>query len=230
MIVLLGVLLLAAVSRQDAPVSGQYIEDRTMRVYACPCEWSTDWANRGREAVLAWNVVSGEYRGASLAGLKIVAVIVGDFTLTERTTSRRSALFVDPQTPSDQRRAGLAWLESTYPAMLGEVAGVHVAPIDFVIGPDLATLHVEGAVSLKMRRAHFPEDTQSWAQLIHDPFIPLEAPAIGLTSHMSYTGPDLKTHWTRDDDALTGYFGNFTAGVTDSPAGPAPVQSPRTGP
>ena len=81
-----------------------------------------------------------------------------------------------------------------------------------------------------MRRARFPEDTQSWAQLIHDPFIPLEAPVIGLTTHMSYTGPDLKTRWTRDDNALTGYFGNFTAGFIDSREAPAPVQSPRTEP
>lgn len=207
MTALLGVLLLTALPRDSAPVSGDYIEDRTMRVYACPCEWSTDWANRGREAVMAWNVTAGEYGGIALTGARVVAVVVGNFTLTEPDTSRKSAIFVDAA--ANQRRPAVEWLRSTYPHLLGEVLGVHEVPIDFKSGNDGASVRIAGVLALEMRRARFPEDTQSWAELAHDPFITLADPAVGLTLRLSYTGPDLNARWTRDDEQLTGYFGRF---------------------
>jgi len=55
-------------------VSGQYLEDRSNRVYGCPCEWSSEYASSGREAVLAWRIESGEYDGENLAGLRLAAV------------------------------------------------------------------------------------------------------------------------------------------------------------
>jgi len=200
-------LVLAA---EDRPVAGHYIEDRTMRVYACPCEWSTDWASRGREAILAWSIVSGEFGGTDLAGIRIVAVVVGDFALTEPDSPRRSVVFIDSGDQAARHVAGIAWLRNRYPALLGNVSGVHESPVEFDYSAERAALTVGTVLSLRMRRAHFPEDTQSWAQFIHDPFIRLTNPAVGLTTHVSYSGPDLKIRWTRDENALTGYFGEFT--------------------
>lgn len=224
MILSTAVLLIASVNapvpRDPAVVAGQYLEDRAMRVYACPCEWSTDWAHRGREAVLAWNIEVGSFDGVPLAGLRIAAVLVGDFALTEPDSRRRSALYVDAAAPAHQRDAGLLWLRSTYSALLGTVVATHALPIRFTSDPEASSLAVGSILSLRMRRTHLPEDAESWAELIHDPFIRLASPTVATTLHVSYSGPELNIRWVRNENTMTGYFGAFEALPSlDQPAG-----------
>jgi hypothetical protein len=201
--------LAASVQTQSAAITGEYMEDRTMRVYACPCEWSTDWAHRGREAVLAWNIQSGEFDSQSLAGLRIAAVLVGDFSLTEPDSPRRSAIYVDEAASPAQRRAGVDWLRSRYSGLLGRVAAVRDFPITFDAGTASITLAVESILTLRMHRTDLPSEARSWAELIHDPFIKLSNSALTTTSHVRYSGQDLNIRWTREEDAITGYVGNF---------------------
>jgi hypothetical protein len=206
----------AAAWCQPGPVSGQYVEDRTMRVYGRPCEWSTDWAHRGREAVLAWNIQSGEYEDTPLAGLRIVSVLVGDFSLTEPSSPRRSAIYLDTSAPPAQRDAGVRWLRSQYTALLGRVVAIRALPITFSSDPDNVVLDVGTILSLRMHRTDLPEEARSWAQPIHDPFIPLVTSTFATTSHVSYTGRDLNIRWTREENAITGYFGTFAGNSPES--------------
>jgi len=87
----LTALLLASVGPSGL-VTGQYLEDRSSRVYGCPCEWSSEYASYGRDAVLAWKIESGEYEGENLAGLRLAAVLAGEMTLSDSTSRRRSTL------------------------------------------------------------------------------------------------------------------------------------------
>jgi len=193
------------------PVTGQYLEDRSNRVYGCPCEWSSEYASYGREAVLAWKIESGEYEGESLAGLRLAAVLAGEFTLSVATSPRRSTLFVDASAPTVQRRAGVAWLRSHYAEILGHVLSVHEAPIQFHLDVDSATLRVGDVLDLQMRRANLLEDTQTWASLLYDPFTKLTSSTPGTTLDNQYNGdPDLQMRWTRQEAAITGYYGTFS--------------------
>ncbi len=201
--------LIATLQAQPPPVTGEYMEDRTMRVYACPCEWSTDWAHRGREAVLAWNIQSGEFQGESLAGLRIAAVLVGDFSLTEASSPRRAAIYIDEAAPPAQRNAGLHWVRTRYSALLGRVVATRVLPITFSPGPPDISLQAGSILTLRMHRTDLPEEARSWAELAHDPFIELVTSALATTSEVRYTGTDLNIRWTREEDAITGYVGTF---------------------
>jgi len=195
----------------SGPVTGQYLEDRSSRVYGCPCEWSSEYASYGREAVLAWKIESGEYEGESLAGLRLAAVLAGEFTLSDSTSPRRSTLFVDAYAPLAQRRAGVAWLRSQYDEILGHVLGVHEAPIEFKLDADSALLRVGDVIDVRMRRANLLEDTPSWASLLYDPFITLSSSTLGTTLNNEYNGEaELLMRWTRQDAAITGYYGTFS--------------------
>jgi len=205
----LGLIAMFLPAIQAGTVTGQYLEDRSMRVYGCPCEVSLDWSQRGAEAVLAWNVQSGEFAGTNLAGLRIAAVVVGEFALTEASTRRRSALFLDPAATADQRRAGEAWVRARYGEILGRVVGVHAVPIDFTFDADAASVRIAAILDVRMRRARLPEDTDPWAYPLHDPFIHLTASTLGATTRVRYTGPDLNTRWTREEGTITGYYGTF---------------------
>ena len=194
---------------QDNPVAGQYIEDRSSRVYGCPCEWSSEYASSGREAVLAWSIESGEFAGEKLAGLRLAAVLVGDFNLSAPWALRRATLFVDETAPAPRRRAGEAWLRSRYGDMLGQVVGVHVVPIDFALSAETASLAIRDVLRLEMRRARFATDTQPWADLLYEPFTKLVSSTLGTALRTEYSGPDLAIRWARQDTAITGYYGRF---------------------
>jgi hypothetical protein len=125
LIALLTAAVAAGSAEDPAPVTGQYMEDRSNRVYGCLCEWSLETVHTGREAVLAWNILSGEWDGEALAGVRIAAVIKGAYSLSEDWAPRRSTVFVDtaaPAAPQRDRFAGpdlkMAW-DRDEPAITG---------------------------------------------------------------------------------------------------------------
>jgi hypothetical protein len=62
-----------------------------------------------------------------------------------------------------------------------------------------------------MRRANLLEDTQTWASLLYDPFTKLTSSTLGTTLNTQYDGgPDLQIRWTRQEAAITGYYGTFS--------------------
>jgi hypothetical protein len=176
-------------------------------VYGCPCEWSSEYASSGREAVLAWKIESGEFDGENLADLRLAAVLADDFTVSTATTAPRSTVFADSRAREAQRRAGLAWLRSEYRDILG-VLGVHQLPIEFRMDADTATLQVGDVLDL--RRAIVELDTQPWASLLYDPLTKLMSSTLGTMLTTQYSGPDLLMSWTRREAAITGYYGSFS--------------------
>jgi len=64
-------------------IHGFYVEDRSNHVHGCYCEWSGESQTGGREAILAWHFLGGQYGGVELAGAKAAAVI------RERVVHRR---------------------------------------------------------------------------------------------------------------------------------------------
>ena len=149
------------------------MEDRSNRVYGCPCEWSNEFSSDGREAVLAWKINSGEYEGHDLADLQLAAVSAGDFTLSAPTSARRSTVFVDASAPAAQRLAGVGWLRSHYSQVLGHVLGMHEVAIWFRLDAASAILVIGDVLDVRMRRANIAKDTQSWASLLYDPLTKL---------------------------------------------------------
>ena len=211
---LLVLLFLSLTGRagEDRAVSGQYMEDRSSRVFGCPCEQSSEWANEGREAVLAWKIASGTFNGEDLGGLRLVAVLLGQFTLSEATTSRRSVLYADAGAREAQRKAGVDWLRSRFGDTIGRVEAVHAAAIQLNFAAESVSLVVPDTLDIRMRRADFDRDTRTWASLIYDPFVKLESADFGTTLRTRYAGPELAIMWQREDTvlAITGYFGRFT--------------------
>jgi hypothetical protein len=210
---LMAAILLAGIgpAGEDSVVTGQYLEDRSNRVYGCPCEWSSESASNGREAVLAWKIESGTYGGEALAGLRLAAVLAGSYTLSDATTLRRSTLYADAGAPEPQRRAGVAWLRSRFGDMLGSVQAVHTVPIEFQFAPGSVAVRVGSVLEVELRQADFGLDTMPWATLLYDPFLKLTSSTLGTALHTRYAGPELAIGWRRDDTitAITGYFGTF---------------------
>src|SRR4051794_41929206 len=66
--------LLAVVPAFPAPsISGDYLEARTSDVYTGPCFANSEVNTAGGEAVFAWRVRQGAWKGTALDGLSVVA-------------------------------------------------------------------------------------------------------------------------------------------------------------
>ncbi|SRR5574340_1314448 len=194
---------------QSGAITGDYIEDRANKVYGCYCEWSGEGEHAGREAVVGWRVRSGSHAGTDLAGVKVAAAIVGDRTLSRAGARRRSTIVIDSRAAPAQRRAAETMLRERFRDMLGEVVQVLAEPIEFEREPDRAVLRIGTLMNLDMRKARPVEDSLQGATLWYDPFIPLKDATLGTTLHVSYSGPEFRHKWSKDDPGITGYYGSF---------------------
>lgn len=202
-------LAVALPAQQQSLISGDYIEDRSNRVYGCYCEWSGERITSGREAMVAWGFKSGEYQGVELAGLKVAAVILGEGPLSFGSAPRKSILFVDQSASKPQQKAGESLIRDKYGALLGRVLGVHSMPVEFHREAGRATLRVADMVNLEMRKARPAEDAMQGAILWYDPFIPLTESTLATTLNTRYSGKDFDLKWDWSDPGINGYFGAF---------------------
>src|SRR3954467_7836789 len=77
-------------------LKGDYVEARTADVYTGPCFSNAEVFITGHQAVMAWKVTEGSWRGVELNGLSVAAAVVGSTTFSEDDAkSAKSVLIVD---------------------------------------------------------------------------------------------------------------------------------------
>jgi len=195
---------------QPAVVSGDYVEARSNHIYGCYCEWSGEAITSGREVILGWDIKAGEYLGVPLAGVKAVAVVVGEASLSAGPASRSSVVFLDSAASEEQHQAALALLREQYGDFLSDIRRVHREPVSFHREPDAAGLAVGEVVNVAMRRSRLPDDAMKGATHWYDPFFPLPDYTMGTTLFNSYQGRDFDRRWDLTEPAITGYYGRFS--------------------
>lgn len=78
-------------SAESNSLRGDYVETRTASVFAGACHYNGELTTTGRDALMAWNVVSGSWRGVDLAGSGLWQSSAGSATSpkTDRIDVRR---------------------------------------------------------------------------------------------------------------------------------------------
>src|SRR6187549_408293 len=64
-----------------ASIYGDYLESRSAEVVVGHCLANAESGLAGREAILAWTVRAGEWKGQSLEGLSVLAVVQSPSTI-----------------------------------------------------------------------------------------------------------------------------------------------------
>src|SRR5947199_4175327 len=107
---LCGALVLAGSSVAGAAgIRGDYIEARTADVYTGPCFSNAEVFIYGNQAVMAWKVTEGSFKGVDLRGLAVAAAVRGTTTFSEDDPGRAEAvLIVDDRADARQREALVA--------------------------------------------------------------------------------------------------------------------------
>ncbi|HEX8203219.1 MAG TPA: DUF1326 domain-containing protein [Isosphaeraceae bacterium] len=124
-----------------AGIRGDYIEARTADVYTGPCFSNAEVLIYGDQAVLAWKVREGSFRGVDLSGLSVAAAIKGTTTFSEdRPDEARSVLIVDQKATPRQREALVALAKTLGGQRLARIESVKTSLISLMVEE-----HVPGA-------------------------------------------------------------------------------------
>lgn len=135
MAALCGALVLAGAGVTSAAgLRGDYLEARTADVFTGPCIANSEVFIDGNQAVLAWKVREGSYRGVDLAGLSVAAAVQGSSTFSEdKPEQARSVLIVDEKATLRQREALIALAKDLGGARLSHVVDITVARISMTL-------------------------------------------------------------------------------------------------
>ncbi len=190
-------------------ITGDYVEARTASVFAGACHYNAELVTTGRDAILAWNIQRGEWKGERLDGLRAIAVVSSEDNLSERKTPHRSELIIDSAATDAQVRAIVDALEENYGFRpLGEVVTVRRAPIAFehvgrsyvVSAGDIAKLSVDGMPN---------DECCKMPNLVwYEPLVVLMDRKVGYTKNAQYSGGKVADSWQRGDEN-SAFYGKF---------------------
>ena len=108
-------------------MTGDYLEVRSCDVYTGSCVANSEMGLSGREGMLVWSVRSGEWKGVSLAGLKVIAVVHTEDTLGDVKYFPRegkAVLIVDANANSEQAAALQDFVKAMAGPLVREVVAV----------------------------------------------------------------------------------------------------------
>lgn len=186
----------------SAEIQGDYIEARTCDVYTGPCFANGQVGLTGKDAVMAWNVFRGDFRGVDLSGLSVMLVVSGDETLGHQglhdPEELRSLIVVDEAATPEQQDALIAFAKSQT-GKAGEcVKNVATAPIDM----KLDTFELHGSVKagsfadLAVRKAGEEDCICSNERGFYPPLASLENAVPGVVTQGEVTARTLNTRWS----------------------------------
>ena len=186
----------------SAAIKGDYIEARSADVYTGPCFANGEVGLVGNEAILAWRINEGEWRGSSLNGLGVVAVVKAHATLGDPYHSpypAESILIVDQRATPRQRLALQAFAAAMAGKLLSHVVRVETAPIHlaFAQGEDHGTARlVAGNLArIETRSLCHGDDICGNEFVYYPPLVQLAHAMPAFTLEDSFQGKGLDVVW-----------------------------------
>jgi hypothetical protein len=199
----MAILALASTGKAQS-ISGDYIETRSADVWTGPCVANGEVNLAGDQAILAWHVSRGAWKGVSLEGLSVVGVVKANATLGDQYNNpypAKSVVIVDENACAEQQKALIEFAQSMAGQLLKNVVRVDVAPIKVEVsghdGHYSKTLVQAGKLAGIQTRAISSKDHLCGNEDVY--YQPLAAmthsmPAVAELDQ--YNGASLGTSWT----------------------------------
>jgi hypothetical protein len=203
----LALMLAGTAAFAGAPtLSGDYVEVRSNHVLGGGCTYSAEADMDANQAVVAWRI-----RDGGLAGLAVVAVILGEGNLQLGHYGRETILFVDSKATAAQQESLKEAFVARYADLFGTVKKAETAEIVFRHeGGDAYEVVVPGQVQVA---------TRTMAPMDHEPscdrmvwYRPLSSDATATlvqTAQHAYSGRDLRATWDIPNKR-SAYVGTFS--------------------
>ena len=203
-----------AVAANPAPIVGDYVEARTAEVFAGGCIMNSEAETMGRQAVMAWRITTGTYRGVVLDGLTVVAAVAGDRNLGmrelggEAASVVRAIITVDLRATPEQREALVDLARELSGGLITEVVRVESAPIRFATTAKYIEVSASDTVQLTVNKEMTHDPSCGAMQWFH-PFTSLDDSAMGTADAHAFSGSGLGTRWSAPGKR-SAFFGTFS--------------------
>jgi hypothetical protein len=200
-VLVVGLLLaVPAMVTASNEVRGDYLEARTSDVYTGPCFANGEVNLTGREAVMAWRVRVGSWRGVNLAGLSVVAVVKAEATLGDPfavTNAARAVIILDEAATTEQRTALADLARSRGGELLSDVIATQVAKIEARFeGPGVAELTVAGLVEVRTRALCHDDHICGNEFVYYPPLSQVRGAVPAYTLANRFEGDEFKSTWS----------------------------------
>ena len=192
-----------------AEIKGDYVEARTASVFAGPCHYNGEVVTTGREAVLAWNVAAGDWKGVDLAGVRAVAVVTSDANLSDAKAARKAELIVDASATDAQATAIVEALKEKAGAALGEVVAVKRAAVTFAREGDAYAVKAGDVAVLDVKAMPDAACCKQPSDVWYAPLVTLADRKVGFTAQAKYAGGAAGGAWQRAGEN-SAFYGSFT--------------------
>ena len=192
---------------ENVSLRGDYVEVRTASVFAGACHYNGEVVTTGRDAMMAWNVTSGQWQGVDLSGVRVLAIVSADANLGEQNAARQSEIIIDSKASRAQALAMMNALKEKYAASLGKIVEVRSAPISFERnGRTYAVVTNEAAINVEA----MPNDLCcKMPNLVwYTPLVGLENRKVGYTEKALYSGKTVGEPWSRSGEN-SAFYGTF---------------------
>ena len=196
-LLLLGLATSAASAR--AALKGDYLEVRSADVYTGPCFANSEENLAGNQAILAWKIRQGDWRGTDLAGFGVVAVVQAQATLGDTTHDPYPAkvvLIVDSRANAAQRAALIQFAKAAGGKLLANVVRVDSAPIELTAAEHGSVKLVAGSLARVETRSLCAGDHLCGNEEVYYP--PLTR-VNGAMPEEAFNGQGLGVVWDRKD-------------------------------
>ena len=200
--------VVSALATQPETVQGEYLEARSVSVYVGACHYGAEYVEGGREATLVWNIHQGIWKGVSLEGLTVVAVVTAQNNLAIDTSTRRSVLYLDEKATSEQRAAIVDLMTTKRSEILGEIVSTENTPIAFSKEGVKYELRVGKVLTLSVSRYPCQNCTQPH-QIWYKPLEQLDTPIVGKSTVYRYQDKILSVTWNDGEDTNNVFVGDF---------------------
>jgi hypothetical protein len=204
----------AAPSR--AAIQGEYVEVRTADVYTGPCFANSQVGLQGRRAILAWSIKEGEWKGISLNGLSVIAVVKAKDNLGDpyhNPYPAQTVLIVDQRATPAQRQALLAFAQAAGGKLVQHIVRVDEAPITMQFGSGMqhgtATVVAGNLARIETRSLCSGDDICGNEVRYYPPLTRVSGAMPAYTVDEAFDGAGLGVIWNQKDDR-SAYIANFS--------------------
>ncbi|HEY3138199.1 MAG TPA: DUF1326 domain-containing protein [Blastocatellia bacterium] len=185
-------------------ISGDYIETRSADVWTGPCVANGEVNLVGDQAILAWRVNKGEWKGVSLEGLSVVAAVKANATLGDQYNNpypAKAVMIVDEKACPEQQKALIEFARSMAGELLDNVVRVEVAPINVqVTGHDghysNTTVNAGNLASIQTRAIGSKDHLCGNEDVYYQPLAEMTHSMPAVAEVDQYKGSGLGVSWT----------------------------------
>lgn len=196
---------------EQPALSGDYLEVRTCNVYAGSCFANGEMGLTGKEAILAWSIDEGSWKGARLDGLNVIAVVVTDETLGDlkiKTPPGEASIIIDARATEPQKAALTDMVRALSGPLISKVVTVKTAEVEFALEetPRFRSVTVKAGklVEISTLDMSAGKGTCGNEEVYYPPLTEVGNAKIGYTDLAIYTGSDLGRKWE-----VSQFFGSY---------------------